>query len=108
MTLHKRRVSFYASTRTYHTVFKVHGWNELGDRLHEMSLEGRWQEMAQLVPDEMAEEFAVSGLLDEIAPKLKERWAGLASTLSFPTDFPLDTPEDQKRARGIIDTVHAM
>ena len=108
MKLHKRRVSFYASTRTYHTVFTVHGWNELGDRLHEMSLEGRWKEMAQLIPDEMAEEFAVSGLLDEIAAKLKERWSGLASTLSFPTDFPLETPEDRKRAREIIDAVHAM
>jgi probable F420-dependent oxidoreductase len=108
MKLHKRRVSFYASTRTYHTVFEVHGWNELGNRLHEMSLEGRWKEMAQLIPDEMAEEFAIVGLVDEIAPKLKERWGGLVSTLSFPTDFPLATPEDQKRAREIIDAVHEM
>jgi probable F420-dependent oxidoreductase len=99
----RRRVAFYASTRTYHPVFEIHGWKELGTRLHAMSLENRWKEMSDLVPDEMAEEFATIGLIDEIGPKLKQRWGGLLSTLSLPTDFPLSTPEDERRMREILE-----
>jgi probable F420-dependent oxidoreductase len=106
--LHRRRVSFYASTRTYHSVFKVHGWHEMGLKLHEMSLENRWKEMAELIPDEMAEEFATIGLLDEIGPKLRERWGGTLSTISFPTDFPLETRDDEKRAQQIIESLRAL
>lgn len=71
----KRRVAFYASTRTYRRVFEVHGWQELGDRLHALSVEGHWEDMTRLIPDEMAEEFATIGRLEEIGDRLRERWA---------------------------------
>lgn len=102
----KRRVAFYASTRTYHPVFEVHGWNELGLRLHALSLENKWDEMTKLIPDEMAEEFGTIGTLDEIGPKLKERWGGILTTINFPTDFPLHTPEDEQHVRRIIEMLH--
>lgn len=103
----KRRVAFYASTRTYHPVFEVHGWAELGLKLHALSVENRWDEMVRLIPDEMAEEFATIGYLDEIGHKLKERWGAILTTLNLPTDFPLAAPEDEKRVRKIIETLHA-
>ena len=34
----RRRIAFYASTRTYHSVLAAHGFEEIGQRLHEMSL----------------------------------------------------------------------
>jgi probable F420-dependent oxidoreductase len=86
----KQRIAFYASTRTYHRVFEIHGWLDLGLRLHAMSVEGRWKEMVELIPDEMAEEFATIGYLDEIGTKLAARWGGILTTLNLPTDFPLD------------------
>ena len=101
----KRRVAFYASTRTYHPVFEVHGWQELGMRLHALSLDGRWQEMVALVPDAMAEEFATVGHVDEIGEKLRERWGGIFDTINLPTDFPLATREDERRARGLIEAL---
>ncbi len=101
----KQRVAFYASTRTYHPVFEIHGWHELGLKLHQMSLENRWQEMTELIPDEMAEEFATIGSLDEIGPKLKERWDGILSTINLPTDLPRATPEDEKQVREIVQTL---
>ena len=98
----KRRVAFYASTRTYARVFEVHGWQELGTRLHALSLENRWDDMVKLIPDEMADEFATIGPIDEIGPRLRERWGGLLTTLNFPTDFPLATPEDEARMQEIL------
>ncbi|NIP78792.1 MAG: LLM class flavin-dependent oxidoreductase, partial [Gemmatimonadetes bacterium] len=38
------RVAFYGSTRTYHGVLAVHGWEELGMKLHEMSKRNQWDE----------------------------------------------------------------
>jgi hypothetical protein len=61
--------------------------------------------MMQLVPDEMAEEFATIGMLDEIGPMLKERWGRILSTINLPTDFPLETAEDEKRVREIVQTL---
>ncbi len=76
----KLQIAFYASTRTYHTVLDYHGWSEAGLRLHQMSVQGRWPEMASLVTDEMLEEFAVVATYDRLVPRLKERWGGVFST----------------------------
>lgn len=103
--IHRRRVAFYASTRTYHPVFALHGWQELGARLHALSLEGRWDEMSRLVPDAMAEEFATIAVLDELGDALRERWRGLVSTLHLPTDLPLDTAEDAARLRRVVEAL---
>ena len=94
--LHKRRVAFYGSTRTYHPVFALHGWSELGMRLHALSREGRWDEMTKLIPDEMAAEFATIAPLDELGDALREKWGGLVTTLNLPTDLPLGTEEERR------------
>lgn len=103
----KRRVAFYASTRTYQSVFEVHGWNELGARLHALSLENRWDDMVKLIPDEMADEFGTIGTLDEIGPMLEERWGGVLTTLNLPTDFPLRTPEEERQAGDLVALLRA-
>jgi probable F420-dependent oxidoreductase len=77
----RQQIAFYSSTRTYHSVLEFHGWTDIGSRLHELSIEGKWQEMMSLITDEMLEEFAVIGTYDEIAPKLRERWGGIGSTI---------------------------
>jgi probable F420-dependent oxidoreductase len=103
--LHRRRVAFYASTRTYHPVFELHGWKELGTRLHALSLEGRWDEMTKLVPEEMAAEFATIAALDELGPALREKWSGLLDTINLPTDLPLDTDQDRRRVRAVVEAL---
>jgi hypothetical protein len=54
---------------------------DTGARLHELSVQGKWQEMMPLITEEMLEEFAIIGTYDEIAPKLKERWGSVCSTV---------------------------
>jgi len=103
----KRRVAFYASTRTYHAIFEVHGWGDLGTELHALSLENRWDDMVKRIPDEMAEEFATVGHLDEIGAKLAERWGNLLTTINLPTDFPLRTHDEERQAGDLIERLHA-
>lgn len=103
--LHRRRVAFYASTRTYHAVIEAHGWKELGDRCHALSLEGRWEEMARLVPDEMAEEFGTIALLDELGDALAGKWGGLLHTLNLPTDLPMGSAGERRAVRRAVETL---
>jgi alkanesulfonate monooxygenase SsuD/methylene tetrahydromethanopterin reductase-like flavin-dependent oxidoreductase (luciferase family) len=103
----KRRVAFYGSTRTYHPIFEIHGWGDLGRELHALSVENRWDDMVKRIPDAMAEEFATVGYLDEIGAKLKERWGDLLTTLNLPTDFPLHGREDERRAGEMVELLHA-
>ena len=79
----RRRIAFYASTRTYFPVLECHGFTEIGQRLHRLSLEGKWEEMGRLVNDEMLDAFAVVGEYDEIADKLLARYRGLVDEVSF-------------------------
>jgi probable F420-dependent oxidoreductase len=77
----KQRISFYASTRTYHSVLDFHGWSEVGQQLHRLSVEGKWREMPKLISDEMLEEFAIVAVGDQLAPSLKERSQGIFTTI---------------------------
>jgi probable F420-dependent oxidoreductase len=101
----KQRVAFYGSTRTYHAAFEHHGWLDIGQRLHQMSIEGKWQEMPKLVSDEMLEQFAIVGTYDELAAKVKARCDGVFSTVLL--DLPPDLRSDQARVREILARVRA-
>ncbi len=79
----RRRIAFYASTRTYFPVLECHGFTEIGQRLHQLSLEGKWDEMGRLVTAEMLDAFAVVGEYDEIADQLLARYRGLVDEVSL-------------------------
>jgi probable F420-dependent oxidoreductase len=96
----KQRIAFYASTPTYHSVLEFHGWEELGRKLHQLSREGKWPEMWELITDDMVQEFAIIGTVDELAPRLKERCTGIFSTLLL--DLPPELREDDARIRATI------
>ena len=50
----RRAISFYGSTRSYHHIFEAHGFDSLGMQLHELSLKGEWDKMADAVNFEVA------------------------------------------------------
>jgi probable F420-dependent oxidoreductase len=77
------RVAFYGSTRSYHGVLAVHGWQELGMKLHEMSRRGRWSEMAAEVPDDVVRAFAAVGTYQELAAAIEERFGGVSDTVTL-------------------------
>ena len=96
----RQQLSFYASTRAYHPVLEVHGWQETGEKLFRLSMEGKWQDMANGITDEMLEEFAIIGTYDQLLPKIKERYGGLVTTLDF--GFGVRSPEDHERLAFIV------
>ena len=96
----RRRIAFYASTRTYLPVLECHGFQELGLRLHQMSLEGKWEEMGDLVTDDMLDAFAVIGEYDEIASKILERYGGLVDEVGL--TIATAGEADERQIRRII------
>ena len=54
----RQRVAFYGSTPAYYPVLAVHGLEDLGRKLNALTRQGKWSEMAQEVPDDVAHLFA--------------------------------------------------
>ena len=79
----RQQIAFYASTRTYSEVLRVHGWEHVSSQLNELSVQGRWQEMGGLITDEMLEAYAVIGRPEEIPDKLQKRYHGLLTRVAF-------------------------
>ncbi|MBI2872186.1 MAG: TIGR03617 family F420-dependent LLM class oxidoreductase [Chloroflexi bacterium] len=96
----RQQAAFYASTRTYKVVLDAHGWGEKCGRLHAMSLEGKWREMANEITDEMLNEFAVIGEYDDVAGKIKERFGGIVQELSF--NMPVKGADAETHLKRII------
>ena len=78
------RVAFYGSTRTYLPILAMHGLEELGHKLHEMSVQGKWSEMARQVSDDTLRLFAACGTYGEIAGEIERRFGGAADSITIP------------------------
>ena len=77
------RVGFYGSTRTSLPVFAVHGLEELGLKLHRLSVDGKWDQLAAQVPDDVVRLFAAVGTYDELPKAIEERFAGVVDVMRF-------------------------
>jgi probable F420-dependent oxidoreductase len=86
------RVAFYCSTRAYWGVLRLHGMEELGEKLNPFPRQNRWDEMAAQIPDDAIGLFAVVGRYDKIAGQIADRYAGLADSVSLPIS-PTDDPD---------------
>jgi len=86
----RQQISFYASTRSYRKVLELHGWGDIGDRLHALSLKGEWTAMAKEVPDEMLDGIVVQGSWSEIGSLVKKRYGGLADRVRMYLPFDGD------------------
>jgi probable F420-dependent oxidoreductase len=90
MEVVRRRIAFYGSTRTYMPILALHDLQDLGLKLHRMSVEGRWAEMAAEIPDDVVRIFAACGTYGEIARAIEQRYGGVADSIDL--EFPPQTP----------------
>jgi len=89
------RVGFYGSTRTYLPVFEQHGLEDLGLKLQRLSVEGKWNELADQVSDDVARLFAAVGDYEALPEAAAERYGGVVDTLRL--DLPDDIDPDRHR-----------
>ena len=98
------RVAFYGSTRTYKPVMSIHGWDDLAAKLHQMSKNGQWKQMAAEVPDDVLDEFCVSTTYDKLPQAIADRFGGISDTV----EFAFEQGMDPELAKDIIRRVQAI
>jgi probable F420-dependent oxidoreductase len=91
----RRRIGFYGSTRTYLPILGLHGLQDLGLKLHRMSVEGAWDRMGSEISDEVVRIFAACGTYDELPHAIEQRYGGVADSIDL--HFPTNTPPGLQR-----------
>lgn len=79
----KDQLAFYGSTPAYAPVLAAHGLDALHADLNRLSKNGKWSEMAALIPDDFVNEIAVVGPRSEIAGKIAARTIGITDHVSL-------------------------
>lgn len=84
----RKQMAFYGSTPAYLPILELHDRDELGPRLREMSKQGEWDRMAELIDDEFLDAVAVT-VTDpaEAAAELHGRFDGVVGRLGFNTPY---------------------
>lgn len=95
----RQALSFYGSTRTYRRVFELHGLEELGQRLHALSVQGRWDDMREAVPLEAVAELSQTCRYDDL-PRFLAEHREYATLVNVP--LPSRTPDERARALDLL------
>lgn len=82
-------LAFYGSTPAYRPVLDAHGWGDLQPELNAMSKQGRWQEMATLIDDEMLHTIAACGTPAEVAAHIRDRVDGVSERICLYQPGPI-------------------
>jgi probable F420-dependent oxidoreductase len=101
----RSQIAFYASTPTYRSVMKLHGWGETADQLQGLARKGAWEEMTKLIDDEMLDAFAVVCEPNELPRMLAKRYEGLVDRLTLYT--PYIPGERDEEWSGLLTSVRA-
>lgn len=74
----RRRIAFYGSTPSYKDVLDHHGWLDVGRELHALSKEQKWEEMGELITDEMLHAFAIEAPVEDLNGEIEKQYDGVA------------------------------
>jgi probable F420-dependent oxidoreductase len=86
----RQRIGFYGSTPSYWPVFEVHGLQDLGRKLNDMSKKGQWGAMTEEISDDVVHLFAAVGRYDQLTDALQARFGGLVDVVGLPAGAPPD------------------
>ncbi|WP_416063868.1 TIGR03617 family F420-dependent LLM class oxidoreductase [Rhodococcus indonesiensis] len=100
----RSRIAFYASTPAYRPVLEAHGLGHLQDDLNALSKQGRWDDMARRIDDDVLELFAVVAAPDSVRTEIERRVGYLFDRVALTPSGP--TPDFLHRVVGrtAIDT----
>ena len=86
----QQQIAFYGSTPAYRPVLELHGWGDLQPELNNLSKQGEWVKMGELIDDDVLNAFAVVTEPDGIAPELIKRYSGVVDRCSFYAPYKSD------------------
>lgn len=86
----KRQIAFYASTPAYRSVLEHHGYGELQPELTRMTKEGRWEEMADAIDDDLLHLMAVVGDPATVGPGVAAKWGTWCDRVALYVNYDID------------------
>src|ERR1700691_2019858 len=86
----REQIAFYGSTPAYRGVLKLHGWDGLGDQLHEMSRQGRGEGKGTSIAADVLNAFAVVAEPGAVAAELLRRYGVVMTRMSLYTPYAPD------------------
>jgi alkanesulfonate monooxygenase SsuD/methylene tetrahydromethanopterin reductase-like flavin-dependent oxidoreductase (luciferase family) len=95
----RQMLTFLYSTPSYWPSLEIFGWQDRGEKLHQLTREGRWGDMEGIIDDEMLSTFAPTGSYDEIVDVLSDCYADISPWITFP--MPEDPAHDPLVAKVI-------
>ncbi|MGI9598323.1 MAG: TIGR03617 family F420-dependent LLM class oxidoreductase [Acidimicrobiales bacterium] len=101
----RARVGFYLSTPSYRRVFDLHDWGDLADKAAVLSKSQRWDELAEMVPDEVLHTVATLGTHDTIVARLQERYGPRVDRIEF--SMPVDGDDDAELLSDVVARLQA-
>jgi probable F420-dependent oxidoreductase len=101
----RARIAFYASTPGYVAAFEHLGLGALAEEAKGLSKEQRWEELPQLIDDDVLNQFAVIGTYDEIGQKLLDRYSSVVTDIEFSISVRND--EDRQTLSDLARTIQA-
>ncbi|MEJ2087061.1 MAG: TIGR03617 family F420-dependent LLM class oxidoreductase [Gammaproteobacteria bacterium] len=101
----RQPLSFYGSTRSYHHVLRMHDLEDLGMRLHKLSLEGRWQEMRDIITEDDLLKLAETCTWDDY-PEFVRNCREYASQMGFA--MPAQSDAERDRANQMMHALQAV
>ncbi len=98
----REQIAFYGSTPAYRPVLELHGWGDLQPELNTLSKRGEWEQMGELINDDILNTFAVVAPLDQVATEVRKRFEDVVDRFSFYAPYKVD-PEMWK---GVLAGFH--
>jgi probable F420-dependent oxidoreductase len=102
-TATRQQIAFYGSTPAYKGVLDLHGWGDLQTELNNLSKQGKWVEMGDLIDDEILTTFAVVAEPEQVAPEIHRRYGDCIQRISFYAPYR----SDPERWKGVLAALQA-
>jgi probable F420-dependent oxidoreductase len=79
----RARIAFYLSTPAYRPAFEHHGFGDRSEQAAAFSKAQRWEELPDLVDDEMLHTYVTVGTWDVIGQRLHDRFHDVVTNIEF-------------------------
>lgn len=98
----RRLLAFLYSTPAYAPTLELYGWGDVGPRLRALIRHDRWDDLADVLSDEILDTLVPCGTFDDLAGVLLERFSGLGQGIVV--NPPAD-PADDGAFRAVVAAV---
>jgi probable F420-dependent oxidoreductase len=100
----RRMLAFLYSTPAYRRTLELYGWDDVADRLQATIRDDRWDDLADLVSDDLLDTLLPTAPYDELAALLLERYGALADGILLPTR---DDPVHDDQVASVVAQLQA-